>query len=87
MIDDHPVLASYIEGDSEYIPERKSPLWMADHVRESQYMVQVIKCKNRECCSEPRSSYFSIIADRFIPGPLSIKNTPDDGLKVCIGRG
>ena len=27
VIDDHAVLASHIKGDSEYIPEKKSPVW------------------------------------------------------------
>ncbi len=48
--------------------------------------MQIIKCKDRTCSSEPRSSYFASIGDSIIPRTLFLEHTPDDGLKVNIGR-
>lgn len=36
--------------------------------------MQIVKCKNRSCCSEPRSNIFNII-DQFIPAPMCMANT------------
>ncbi|CAH1969122.1 unnamed protein product [Acanthoscelides obtectus] len=30
--------------------------WYSEHVRESQYLLQIVKCRNTECC-RPRSDY------------------------------
>ena len=86
-IDDHPVIAKYITPRGEApLPTKMSPEWKQGHVRESQYMLQVVKCSNRACCSAPRSSYFSLLNQRFIPGPLPLEQT-NDGLRVNIGDG
>jgi hypothetical protein len=44
-------------------------------------MLQIVKCRDIECCGKPRSSYFSLIPDRFLPPPIPITQTMD-GLKV-----
>ena len=53
------------------------------NVRESQYMLQIVKCEDRNCCSIPRSSYFNLIIDRFLPPPLPLSQS-DDGLVVNL---
>ena len=60
-------------------------LWKMKHIRESQYMVQVVKCSDRVCCSQPRSSYFSFIKDGFHSGPWPIEHTVENGLRVTFG--
>lgn len=52
--------------------ETMSPEWKTCHVRESHYFLQVVKCSDRRCCSEPRSAYFQVI-NRFIPAPMCIE--------------
>ena len=52
--------------------------WRDQHVMESQYLLQIVKCDNRACCSVTRSSYF-IIMPRFLPGPLPLTNKAGGG--------
>lgn len=55
--------------------------WFANHVKTSQYFTQIVKCMDGDCCSPPRSSYFSVIPSRFMPPPIPLLQTPD-GLKA-----
>ena len=81
IIDGHPVLAEFIgeEADQEVI--KKSEKWKSKHVRESQYFLQIVKCKDSKCCSPFRSSYLKIVKDRFLPLPISVTRTTGSGLK------
>ena len=81
VIDGHPTIAEYIEPRDHDEPIIKDQAWRTAHVRESQYMLQIVKCADRTCCDEPRSSYFCVVRNRFIPPPLPLLQT-DDGL-VC----
>nr|CAH7753977.1 unnamed protein product [Callosobruchus chinensis] len=45
--------------------------------RESQYLLQIVKCKNTECC-RPRSGLFRLLDNRFLPPPAKVKQTVDD---------
>nr|CAH7761933.1 unnamed protein product [Callosobruchus chinensis] len=49
----------------------------SEHVRESQYLLQIVKCKNTECC-RPRSGLFRLLDNRFLPPPAKVKQTVDD---------
>lgn len=43
VIDKHPVFAEYKPpGDGANLPEDVDPVWYMNHVRESQYLLQVI---------------------------------------------
>ena len=85
VIDEYPVKAEYIKSTHHAIePEKRSQEWQNIHVRESQYMLQIVKCNNIECCSAKRSSYFLFNEDRFLPGPLPLKQTKDNGIMVSI---
>ncbi|XP_037033492.1 uncharacterized protein LOC119072388 isoform X2 [Bradysia coprophila] len=71
VIDKHPTIASYVPPEeSEICPgEKVTELWKSAHVREGHYFLQIVKCKDRTCCSAPRSSIFNLI-DQFIPAPM-----------------
>ena len=84
VIDEYPVKAEYIKSAQHAEPEKHSQEWQNIHVRESQYMLQIVKCKNIECCSAERSSYFLFNEDRFLPGPLPLRQTKDNGVMVSI---
>ena len=88
VIDGHPTVAEYIvpkEEDATQIT-KKSPEWCATvHVQESQYFLQIVKCTDKSCCSEPRSSYFSLIKDRFLPSPVPLSQTIDGLYMFLIG--
>lgn len=86
VVDDFPTVAEYIESSekSELSEEKifeKDQSWYDTHLRSSQYLTQIVKCEDRKCCSMPRSSYFNVIPDRFIPPPIPIEQT-EEGLKV-----
>ena len=51
------------------------------HVRESQYFLQTVKCKDSKCCCPFRSSYLKVVKDRFLPPPISVTHTTITGLK------
>lgn len=75
-IDGYPVEAEYV-GPKEHrpaIPDVDAE-WYAKHVRESQYCLQIAKCKSLECCGIRRSSVWSFLPDGFLPPPVPIKQT------------
>ena len=85
VIDNHPVVAEYINHTDHQTLIEKSQLWCQQHVRGSQYMLQIIKCKDLSCCAPPRSSYFSLVKDRFLPPPMPLAQS-DDGLVADIQK-
>ena len=51
------------------------------HVRQSKYLIQVVKCQTRKCCQPPRTNLPSILPGRFLP-PLVLYETTSCGI-VC----
>jgi len=49
--------------------------WYSKHVHESQYLLQVLKCTNVECCCSTRSSLRYLLPDWFLLPPIKIKQT------------
>lgn len=85
VIDGHPVVSEYISNTHHQPLIDKCQQWRQHHVRESQYMLQIIKCSDTSCCSSPRSSYFSLVKDRFLPPPMPLVQSAD-GLVADITR-
>ena len=46
------------------------PDWYSEHMRESQYLLQIVKCRITECC-RPRSGLFRFLDNRFIAPPVN----------------
>ncbi|KAG5871558.1 hypothetical protein JTB14_012825 [Gonioctena quinquepunctata] len=59
--------------------------WYSEHVRESQYLLQIVKCRNTECC-RPRSGLFRLLDNRFLPPPVKVKQTVDDLVLDEVGQ-
>ena len=60
IIDNHPVAASYTsppEKEHDEVVFHKSEEWETEHVRLSQYMLQIIKCSGSSCCNLWRKNY------------------------------
>ena len=77
VIDKYEVVAKYISPEKAEYNEKSSLYTMIgsgekNHVRESLYMLQIVKCEDRNCWSIPRSSYFNLIIDHFLPPPLPL---------------
>ncbi|KAK3932313.1 Carbamoyl-phosphate synthase arginine-specific large chain [Frankliniella fusca] len=78
VVDGFPVTAEYV-GPGEFLPEAEinDQKWYIEHVRESQYFLQVMKCENTSCCRPYRSSIRTILYQA--PFPLV-----QDGTKLRI---
>ena len=71
----HPIVAKYVEPSDE--PEGKrwegvnhDERWKAEHVRQSQYCLQIVRCDNDVCCGPWRSNLKGVLSERFIPPPI-----------------
>lgn len=82
MIDGHPVTANYIdppEQPRQQIVTEKFGKWIAQQVRQSQYMVQVVKCSKDSCCSPFRSNYMKFFPAKFLLAPIALSES-EEGL-------
>ena len=82
VIDSHPTIAEYVTAEATEKVIIKSEEWKATHVRQSQYLLQIVKCEDKACCETFESSYLSIVNDRFLPPPLAVAQTKDGLLAV-----
>ncbi|KAG5862642.1 hypothetical protein JTB14_012265 [Gonioctena quinquepunctata] len=76
-IDSYHVTAKYIGAGEQDLLDFPDIKWYSEHVRESQYLLQIVKCRNTECC-RPRSGLFRLLDNRFLPPPVKVKQTVDD---------
>ena len=79
VIDANPVVAEYIKEEPSDITITKSEEWKAIHVRESQYLLQIVKFPDQACCRPFESSYLELIRNRFLPRPATVIHNPDNG--------
>lgn len=84
-IDNYPVIAKYIVPNSaECASIDTTEKWRADHVRQSQYCLQIVRCNNVACCSPWKSQLKHVLPNRFLPNPIPVAhdhhgiNTADD---------
>ena len=71
-IDGHCTISEFVNEEDSDLKEiiTKDCAWFQQHVRSSQYLLQVVKCNNLECCI-PRSNYFNLLS-QFLPAPIPI---------------
>jgi hypothetical protein len=79
VIDGYDVVSEFVEQISSATdyPITKDGEWFDQHVRSSQYLLQIVKCKDISCCSEFRSSYYDCFPLRFIPPPFPLNYDPN----------
>lgn len=46
--------------------------WIDQHVRQSQYMMQIIKCNRGSCCLPFKSNYKEFFQNRFLTAPIPL---------------
>lgn len=57
--------------------------WYSQHVRSSQYLLQIVKCDDLKCCSAKRSNIKALnLENNFLPAPTPLNNSPT--LKVDV---
>lgn len=90
IIDKFPVISEFIKPDESEIAEsdlnQKSMEWQNKHVRSSQYLLQIVKCQDPNCCKPFRSDLLKILPERFLPPPVQI-NQGDNGLIIDSQNG
>lgn len=85
-IDKHPVNAVYVEPEENEtinVEPQYDQTWYATHVRSSQYLLQIVKCKNELCCGSYRSNLRSILPHGFLPPPVKVKPSENGILEAC----
>lgn len=75
-IDKFPVFAEYINPTDDSIAiVIENEEWYSEHVRESQYFLQIVKCNLESCCGKRRSSLWKFLPEGFLPPPLRIEQS------------
>lgn len=80
MIDNHRTVAQFVsETESELAEDLivKDTKQRDAHIEFGQYLVQIVKCDDPNCCKPKRSSLFTILKNGKIPPPLPITNIED----------
>lgn len=75
MIDDYPVHSEYVEPSETKnicVPEY-SQAWFQNHVRTPQYLIQITKCAEEDCCGSHRSNVRDVLPLGFLPVPVKVK--------------
>ena len=76
VIDGHPVVAEFCPAGKENEFERVEQEWIDRLFRQSKYLLPVVNCKQRSCCSAPRTAYEKMIfGSRFLPPPIPLETT------------
>lgn len=77
VIDGYPVTAEFVPSSESELEKNSiqaaSPEWVSQHVRSSQYFLQIVKCLNPACCGSFRSVYQTFIKNRFLPAPIPLR--------------
>ena len=82
VIDGHTIHAEFVDSDDGVMEAQEPDInWVAQHVRQSQYLLQIVKCTNPQCCRPMRSSWLEYFPQRFLPGPV-VMSHDDRGLYV-----
>jgi len=80
VIDGFDTFAEFIEEEYSEIKRsniiKKSQGWISNHLRSTQYMTQIVKCKNSSCCASTRGNYVKVINNQFLPAPIPLGYSP-----------
>ncbi|XP_051158573.1 uncharacterized protein LOC127279958 [Leptopilina boulardi] len=85
VIDGYPVVTEYVGPNCEAeTPSIVSAEWYSEHVKESQYFLQIVKCADRQCCGEWRSNIKDVlsVSDGFLPPPFPLRRTDEGKLFI-----
>ncbi|XP_037030801.1 uncharacterized protein LOC119070532 [Bradysia coprophila] len=87
MIDKYPTVAHFVsETESELAEDLmvRDCSWWDTHIEFGQYLLQIVKCDDRNCCKPRRSSLFTTLKNGKIPPPLPLNNIEGElKLPVC----
>ena len=69
VIDGHPVDSQAFPEGQEFLPPTPDAKWVADHVRQTRYTLQIVKCQNKACCEPFQADWLGVFPDCFMPFP------------------
>ena len=72
VINNDHVVAEFTGEKPSDITITKSEEWKANHVSESQDLLQIVKCTGTASCSPFQSSYLKIMKNRLLPRHLPV---------------
>jgi len=72
----------FITDDEHEDGEQPLADWLVDHVRQSQYLLQIVKCCNPVCCDPFRSNLLSVLPTRFLPPPVRVQHEQNGQLAL-----
>ena len=81
IIDNFEVQAKAVKPGNELIPPEPCPKWVAIHVQQSRYCLQIVKCLNPDCCDPYETNWRRIIPKGFLPPP-AIYSYGETGLEI-----
>ena len=73
IIDNKPVFARAEDLGKSFVPPEPSPTWLAKHVKQSRYALQIVKCLDQECCSDFKTNWMDVFPNRFLPYPRVVE--------------
>ena len=85
VLDDHPVISEYVENQASE-PDDYNELWVSQHCRITKHILQIVKCDDRTCCSEMRTSWSSIFKQKFLPSPVPVRQEPTGPVIPEVGQ-
>lgn len=66
---------------SEHAPDFLTEEWKSAHVLQSQYLLQIVKCNNLQCCGQSTTNLKSFFHGQFLPTPAKFIQTKE-GVKL-----
>ena len=69
VIDGHAVDARAVPLGQQIVAETPDPVWASNHVRQTRYTLQIVKCLDEKCCEPFVTSWAQIFTDQFLPAP------------------
>ena len=76
VLDKFPVVAEYVENAATNRVDLDEK-WISVHSRISQYLLQIVKCNDLKCCGNFRTTWQSVFASHFLPGPVPVRQIPE----------
>lgn len=66
------------EAEPTYLTEE----WKVRHVRQSNYLLQIVKCNDVACCEPPKTNMNRFLKGQFLPPPVKFLTT-SSGIKLA----
>ena len=88
VIDGFNVHAQYVEpGSTSTNLPAPTATWRWNHMQQSHYFLQIVKCNDVTCCGQRQTNYNEVFPNRFIPAPVPFVSNEAGVMAAAIGSG